>query len=135
VKVQKLLCFLDIAYRSTERIWNAVTFISTVLGAGLLHGTIPNPYFVTSHKAKLGLVMMYTIAFAFMCGTLDKRERSGICSTRAAYVAVIVVFGSSDSGNSTRATCQVPRVGAPVDWGGLLRILVDTTKNRSFHNA
>jgi hypothetical protein len=33
----------------------------------------PTLYFVTSHKAKLGLVMVYTIAFA-LCGTLDKRE-------------------------------------------------------------
>jgi hypothetical protein len=101
VKVQELLCFLNIAYHSTERIWNAATFISTVLGAGLLHGAIPNFYFATSHKAKLGLIAAYTITFASWVGLLINAKRSEVFSTCAAYVAVIVVFVSSDLSNST----------------------------------
>ena len=99
MKVQKLLCFLNIAYHSTEWIWNAVAF-STVLGAGLLHDAIPNFYFVTSHKTKFGLIATYTIAFA-LCGLLINAKRSEIFS---ACAAVIVILVSSNSGNSTAST-------------------------------
>jgi hypothetical protein len=92
VKVQKLLCFFGIAYHSMERIWNAAAFIITVLGVGLLHGPILNFYFVTGHKAKLGLIAAYTIAFALCVGLLANTKRSEIFSACAEYAAVIVVF-------------------------------------------
>lgn len=72
-----------------ERIWNAAAFIITVLGVGLLHGPILNFYFVTGHKAKLGLIAAYTFAFALCAGLL---KRSEIFSACAEYAAVIVVF-------------------------------------------
>lgn len=74
-----------------------------VLGTGLLHGTILNFYFVTSHKAKLGLTAAYTIAFVLCVGLL---KRSEIFSPCAAYAAVIVVFVNSDLGNSIASTCS-----------------------------
>jgi hypothetical protein len=95
-----------IAYHSEEQTRKAVVFISMVLAAGLLCGAILNFDFVTSHKAKLGLIAAYTIAFALCVGLLTNAKRSEIFSACAAYAAVIVIFVSSDLGNSTASTCS-----------------------------
>ena len=93
-----------IAYHSEERIRKVAAFISVVLAAGLLYGAVLNFYFVTSYKAKLGLIAAYTTAFALCVGLLTNAKRSEIFSACAAYAAVIVVFVSSDLGNSTKAS-------------------------------
>ena len=90
-----------IAYHSEERIRKVVAFISMVLAAGLLCGAILNFYFVTSDQAKLGLIAAYTIAFALCVGLLTNAKRSEIFGACAAYAAVIVVFVSSNLGNSS----------------------------------
>ena len=91
---------------SEERIRKAVAFISMALAAGLLYGAILNFYFVTSPAAKLGLIAAYTIAFALCVGLLTNAKRSEIFSACAAYAAVIVVFMSSDLGNSAGQSNQ-----------------------------
>ena len=90
-----------IAYHSEERIRKTVAFISMLLAAGLLYGAIFNFYFVKSPKVKLGLIAVYTVAFALCVGLLTNAKRSEIFSACAAYAAVIVVFVSSGLGNSS----------------------------------
>jgi hypothetical protein len=99
-----------IAYYLEERIRKVVAFISMILAAGLLYGAILNLYFVTSDKAKLGLIAAYTIAFALCVGLLTNARRSEIFAASAAYAAVMVVFVSSGLGSSTRSssTCHNP---------------------------
>lgn len=97
-----------IARYSEERIRKVVAVISMILAAGLLYGAILNFYFVTSDKAKLGLIAAYTIAFALCVGLLTNARRSEIFAACAAYAAVIVVFVSSGLGNSTGSS-STPR--------------------------
>jgi hypothetical protein len=99
-----------VAYYFEERIRKVVAFVSMILAAGLLYGAILNLYFVTSDRAKLGLIAAYTIAFALCVGLLTNARRSEIFAASAAYAAVMVVFVSSGLGSSTRSssTCHNP---------------------------
>jgi hypothetical protein len=60
-------------------------------------------YFVKSEKIKLGLVAGYTTAFALCVAVLTNAKRAEVFGACAAYAAVLVVFVSSDLGESNDA--------------------------------
>jgi hypothetical protein len=72
--------------------------------AALLFGAIYNLYYVSNEKVKLGLVTVYTVAFAVCVGLLTNARRPELFAACAAYAAVLVVFVSGGiGGNSTQS--------------------------------
>ena len=61
-----------------------------LLAAILLIGAIVNLYYVSSPKAKLGLVAMYTALFALSVALLTTAKRAEVFAAAAAYAAVLV---------------------------------------------
>ena len=90
----------QVAQYSAARIRTTTASISTFFAAALLYGAILNFYFVTSDRAKLGLIAAYKVAFALCVVLLTNAKRSEIFAACAAYAAVIVVFVSGTLGNS-----------------------------------
>jgi hypothetical protein len=66
------------------------------LSIGLFHGAILDFYFITSHKAKLDLIVAYSIVFGLCVGLLTNSKRSEMFGACAAYAAVIVDSVRSD---------------------------------------
>ena len=90
----------QVAQYSAARIRTTTAFISTFFAAAFLYGAILNFSFVTSDRAKLGLIAAYMVAFALCVVLLTNAKRSEIFAACAAYAAVIVVFVSGTLGNS-----------------------------------
>jgi hypothetical protein len=63
-----------------------VAMFSILLSALLLIGPILSLYFVTSPRARLGMIAGYTILFAASIGALTSARRSEIFGATAAYV-------------------------------------------------
>jgi hypothetical protein len=74
-----------------------------ILAATLLFGAIYTLYYVTDEKIKLGLIAVFTSAFAACVGVITNARRSDVFAACAAYSAVLVVFisGSLGNGNSS----------------------------------
>jgi hypothetical protein len=89
----------------TQHIIQAVAAISLTSAAILLISAILSLHFVTSSSAKLGLVGMYTLLFAFSVALLTNAKRAEVFATTAAYAAVLVVFVSGDLGGSRGEQC------------------------------
>jgi len=70
-----------------------------VVAAVLLVGSIVGLYFVTSDAAKLGMVAVFTAAFAVSVGLMTNARRAEIFAATAAYAAVLVVFVSGNISN------------------------------------
>ena len=84
-----------------------VAGISMTLAAILLIGAIVSLHVVSSPKAKLGLVAMYTILFALSVALLTNARRAEVFAATAAYAAVLVVFVSGDLGGSAGNQCLI----------------------------
>jgi hypothetical protein len=67
-----------------------VAALAMVLAAILLIGAIVNLYLVSEPKAKLGLVAMYTLFFAFSLALCTNAKRFEIFAATATYAAVLV---------------------------------------------
>lgn len=103
-----------VASFSDDRIRRTVGVISVCIAAALLYGAILNFYYVRDEQAVLGLIAVWTIAFALCVGLLTNAKRSEIFAACSAYAAVIVVFisnplgtanGGGQSSNSTQCKC------------------------------
>lgn len=73
-----------------SHIVRTVSALNMLLAALLLIGAIVNLYYVTSPKAKLGLVAMYTALFALSVALLTTAKRAEVFAAAAAYAAVLV---------------------------------------------
>ncbi|ORX92926.1 hypothetical protein BCR34DRAFT_608683 [Clohesyomyces aquaticus] len=90
---------------------HTVVAISVMVAAILLVGAIISLHFVTSPKAKLGLVTAYTLLFAMSVALLTNARRAEVFAATAAYAAVLVVFVSGDLGGSNGSQCLVQLEG------------------------
>jgi hypothetical protein len=63
-----------------------------ILAAVLLFGAIYALYYVTNEQTKLGLIAVFTTAFAICVGLVTNARRSDVFAACAAYAAVLVVF-------------------------------------------
>lgn len=79
-----------------SRITTVVTILNVLLAAAFLFGAIYNLYFVQRDQTKLGLIALYTSAFAGCIALVSNAKRSEIFGACAAYAAVLVVFVSGD---------------------------------------
>jgi ABC-type transport system involved in multi-copper enzyme maturation permease subunit len=77
-----------------------VAIISTVVAAILLIGAIIGLYIEQNPIARLAMISSLTTFFALSVGLLTNARRAEIFATTAAYAAVLVVFVSSNLGNS-----------------------------------
>jgi hypothetical protein len=82
------------------KIRRTVAVISFCTASALLYGAILNFYYVRDERAVLGLIAVWTIAFALCVGLLTNAKRSEIFSASAAYAAVIV--GKEPEEHTTR---------------------------------
>lgn len=78
----------------------AVSIISVILSAILLVGAITSLYYITGPQARLAMIAVYTCIFAITVGLLTSAKKAEIFASTAAYAAVLVVFVSSDLGNT-----------------------------------
>ena len=81
-------------YISEARLHAVVAIINVLAAAALLFGAIYNLYYVKSDQVKLGLITVYTVAFAICVGLLTNARRPEVFGACAAYAAVLVVFVS-----------------------------------------
>ena len=88
-----------IASFSDDNIRRTVAVVNICVAAALLYGAILNFYYVRDEQAVLGLIAVWTIAFALPVGLLTNANRSEIFAACSAYAAVIVVFISNPLGN------------------------------------
>ena len=104
-----------VASFSNNAIRRTVAVISICIAAALLYGAILNFYYVRDEHAVLGLIAVWTIAFALSVGMLTNAKRSEIFAACSAYAAVIVVFisnplgspgGGISSTNGTQCVCR-----------------------------
>jgi len=84
-----------------------VAAISMIMAAILLISAILSLHVVTSDKAKLGLVAMYTVVFALSVALLTNAKRAEVFAATAAYAAVLVVFVSGELGGASGRQCLV----------------------------
>lgn len=77
-----------------------VNTVSVVLAAALLFGAIYNLYYVDRDQVKLGLIAVYTLAFALSVSVMSNARRAEVFGASAAYAAVLVVFVSGDLGRN-----------------------------------
>jgi hypothetical protein len=78
------------AIYKNSHIVRTVSALNMLLAAILLIGAIVNLYYVSSPKAKLGLVAMYTALFALSVALLTTAKRAEVFAAAAAYAAVLV---------------------------------------------
>lgn len=83
-------------YLPETRISKAVGALSILMAGVLLVGAIISLYFVTGPAARLGLLTMWTVLFAFSVSVLSTARRSELFAATAAYAAVLVVFVSGN---------------------------------------
>lgn len=84
-----------------------VATISMIIAAILLISAILSLHVVSSSKAKLGLVAMYTLLFALSVALLTNARRAEVFAATAAYAAVLVVFISGDLGGTRADQCLI----------------------------
>lgn len=89
-----------VEYFSAARISVVVNTVSVVLAAALLFGAIYNLYYVDQDQVKLGLIAVYTLAFALSVSVMSNARRAEVFGASAAYAAVLVVFVSGDLGRN-----------------------------------
>lgn len=77
-----------------------INTISVVLAVNLLFGAIYNLYYVDRDQVKLGLIAVYTFAFALSVSLISNARRTEVFGACAAYAAVLVVFVSGDLGRN-----------------------------------
>ncbi|KAM7206467.1 hypothetical protein V8F20_002816 [Naviculisporaceae sp. PSN 640] len=87
-----------VGYASGTKLSSFVGYLSAILAAGLLFGSILVLYKVTSPDVKLGLVVLFTSLFAVSVAVLTNAKRSENYGSTAAYAAVLVVFISGNVG-------------------------------------
>jgi hypothetical protein len=92
----------NVEYFSSGRISVVVNMITVLLAATLLFGAIYNLYYVQRDQVKLGLIAVYTFAFALSISLITNARRAEIFGACAAYAAVLVVFVSGGLGNGQR---------------------------------
>lgn len=90
-----------------QHVVQTVAAISMTLAAILLISAIISLHFVTSPKAKLGLVAAYTLLFAVSLALMTNAKRVEVFAATAAYAAVLVVFVSGDLGGSRGDQCLI----------------------------
>lgn len=76
------------------RLRAVVSVVNIVAAAAFLFGAVYNLYYVSSNEVKLGLIALYTVAFASCVGLLTNAQRAEVFGACAAYAAVLVVFVS-----------------------------------------
>lgn len=74
----------NVAYASGDRIKSFVLYLSTILAALILIGAIVVLYKVKSPDTKLGLLGVFTVAFAACVGLLTNARRTEIFGATAA---------------------------------------------------
>jgi hypothetical protein len=79
----------SIAIFSLRKVNRAVAALSMVIAALLLLGAIIALYLVTSNKLKLGLICLFTIAFALTINLLTNARRAELFASTAAYVSIV----------------------------------------------
>lgn len=97
-------------YKSAH-IARTVAVIVLVLAAILLIGAIVSLYYVSSPKAKLALVAVYTLVFAMSVALCTNARTAEIFAATAAYAAVLVVFVSGDLGGTKTEQCLIQLEG------------------------
>ncbi|KAK5456261.1 hypothetical protein LTS15_005580 [Exophiala xenobiotica] len=90
----------NVEYFSARRISTAVNVITVLLAAALLFGAIYNLYYVRRNQIKLGLIAVYTLAFALSISLISHARRAEVFGACAAYAAVLVVFVSGNLGST-----------------------------------
>jgi hypothetical protein len=90
----------NVEYFSARRISTAVNVITVLLAAALLFGAIYNLYYVRRNQIKLGLIAVYTLAFALSISLISNARRAEVFGACAAYAAVLVVFVSGNLGST-----------------------------------
>lgn len=98
-------------YRNIH-IVRTVAALDLLLAALLLVGSIVNLYFVQDHKAKLGLIALYTILFALSVTLCTNARRAEVFASTAAFAAVLVVFVSGELGGGKKEQCLIQLEGA-----------------------
>ncbi|OAL46763.1 hypothetical protein IQ07DRAFT_545756 [Pyrenochaeta sp. DS3sAY3a] len=98
-------------YRNIH-IVRTVAALDLLLAALLLVGSIVNLYFVQDHKAKLGLIALYTILFALSVTLCTNARRAEVFASTAAFAAVLVVFVSGELGSGKKEQCLIQLEGA-----------------------
>lgn len=93
-------------YRN-KHVVQTVATLSMVIASILLISAILGLRVVTSSKAKLGLVAMYTLLFALSVSLLTNARRAEVFAATAAYATVLVVFVSGDLGGIQGEKCLI----------------------------
>ncbi|OBT43770.1 hypothetical protein VE00_06271 [Pseudogymnoascus sp. WSF 3629] len=88
------------SYIRESTLAKAIAFISSILSAILLFGSIASLYFVHNGLALLGMLGGWTVLFAVSVGWLTNARRDQIFAATAAYCAVLVVFVSGTLGGA-----------------------------------
>lgn len=86
----------EVTYFPEQTIRHIVAFLSVMLSAVLLIGAIVALFFAPNRKTKLGLIAVFTLAFAASVGILTNARKAEIYASTAAYAAVLVVYVSND---------------------------------------
>jgi len=86
----------QLAYISERKISVVVSLINIVMATVLLFGSIYSLHQVSDQNTRLGLIAVYTIAFAICVGLLTTAKRQEIFTACATYAAVLVVFISGN---------------------------------------
>ena len=89
----------------------AVAAIDLTLAAILLIGAIVSLYYVSSPRAKLALVAVYTLVFAMSVALCTNARKAEVFAATAAYAAVLVVFVSGDLGDTKAEQCLIQLEG------------------------
>ncbi|KAG9193707.1 hypothetical protein G6011_03742 [Alternaria panax] len=100
------------AIYKNSHIVRIVWALDMLLAVILLIGAIVNLYYVSSPKAKLDLVAMYTALFVLSVALLTTAKRAKVFAAAAAYAAVPVVFVSGDLGGATTEQCLIQLEGS-----------------------
>ncbi|QGI63817.1 hypothetical protein CEK26_007768 [Fusarium fujikuroi] len=79
----------------------AVSIVSIALAAILLLGAIISLRLVQDEKARIGMIVGFTVLFTASVSFLTNAKRADIFASGAAYTAVLVVFVSGDLGGSS----------------------------------
>lgn len=74
----------------------------------MLFGAIYALYYVQNEQIKLGLIAVFTTAFALCVGLVTNARRSDVFAACAAYAAVLVVFISGNLGTASGSNSSSP---------------------------
>jgi hypothetical protein len=90
-----------------SHIVQTVAAIDLILAAILLIGAVVSLYYVSSPRAKLALVAVYTLLFAISVASCTNARKAEVFAATAAYAAVLVVFVSGDLGGTKTKQCLI----------------------------